>query len=322
MSNVDYDSDMSWDDAAAALSAAAQEEDSGGTVEQAPAAPAPTETDTEVKRTPEQPVEPVAQDDADSEPVFFNPDDLPEELLPGWKQLQAAFTQKTQALAEERRQFAQFGDPEEVQNAVELYTRLSDPSNWPQLHQEITEALMEAGYEFEDAQQMASDEMQFQADELGVDPDLAPLQGQLGNLEQRLAQQQAYLDQMNAEREYQLEQQRAAQEHQRYVAYMQEQVAGIRQAYPHYTDTDMEAIVQLGSFFNDDLSAAQAQYETIVTDRLNRWIEAKKAAPSSTPKAKNVISEQPAPEYEDIRSMEEDMVDLFRQMQANGEIDF
>src|SRR6185312_3269254 len=35
----------------------------------------------------------------------FNPDLLPDELQPGWKQLQAAFTQRTQELAEQRKQF-------------------------------------------------------------------------------------------------------------------------------------------------------------------------------------------------------------------------
>lgn len=322
MSNTDYDQDMSWDDAAAALSAAAQADEAGGTPEQA-SQPVETETPAEVEAPAEQPSEPVAQVPEDSEETFFNPDELPEELLPGWRQLQAAFTQKTQALAEQRRQFEQFGDPEQVENAVELYNRLSDPDNWPQLHAEITEALMEQGYEFADAQQMASEEMGAQAESFGLDdPDLAPLQGKLGTLEQQLAAQQAHLDQLNAERQWELEQAQAAQEHQRYVQYMQQQVAGLREAFPHYKEDDIEAIVQLGTFYNDDLSAAQARYDEIWNRKLDAYLSTKKAAPSSTPSAKNIISEQPPAEYETVREMEEDMVDLFRNLQAQGEIDW
>ena len=63
--------------------------------------PTPPVVDVGTAKTvkPDQATAPVKTEDAD---VFFDPKDLPEELLPYHKQLQAAFTKKTQAIKGER----------------------------------------------------------------------------------------------------------------------------------------------------------------------------------------------------------------------------
>jgi hypothetical protein len=72
----------------------------------------------------------------------FNPDTLAPELQPAWKQLQAAFTRKTQEIALERQQFEGL-DPQVAREAVELYSALQDPSYLQQFHQELTVALQQ-----------------------------------------------------------------------------------------------------------------------------------------------------------------------------------
>src|SRR5690242_18392814 len=94
-------------------------------------------------------VQPEPEQSARAEETFdggkFNPDELPAELQDGWKQLQAAFTQKTQELAAQRAQLEALGDPEVLQQAVDLYGRISDPQNWAQLHGELTQAMQQMG---------------------------------------------------------------------------------------------------------------------------------------------------------------------------------
>lgn len=319
----DYDSDMSYDDAAAALQASLQDEESEAPVEQAkPVA------ESETPQGVEEQVEEQPSEDSEEE-AFFNPDELPEELLPAWRQLQADYTRKTQALAEQRRQLEQYGDPEEVTNAVELYHRLSDPENWVQLHGELTQALVEAGYTFEEAQEVAQSEMEIQADEMGIgldDPEIAPLQNEIAQLRQYQQEQQAYLSQLEEERQFFAQQQEAERAHNEYVAYMQGQVSDLRKAYPHYDNDDLQAVVELGSFYNDDLTQAAQAYEAHVARRMERYLQSKAGAQSPThgaPKGAGSDSEVPPVEPDELsEDFENEMVDLFRELQARGEIDF
>jgi hypothetical protein len=74
-----------------------------------------------------------------------NPDTLPPELQPLAKQLQAAFTQKTQALAQERSQIESLGSPDELRQAAELYRNLQDPGYLQEFHAELSRALEAQG---------------------------------------------------------------------------------------------------------------------------------------------------------------------------------
>jgi len=331
MSDHESEQGMSHEEAVSALEgAAAIDPDFGGTppapTEQAKDAPSVV-TPTGEQESGEQPEGSAGQPDAGTpDEPFFNPDELPEELVAGWKQLQAAFTQKTQALSEQRKQLEQFGDPEQLQAAVELYGAMQDPENWVQLHSELTEALQEAGYSFEDAQEMASGELDAQSADLGIDmddPELAPLAKQLQALQSQTARQQQMLESWQQQQEYAqavAEAERAQQEH---LSYMRDQVVSVRQAYPHYTDDDLKAVVELGSFYNDDLSTAANRYEQIVTSRLDRYLASKKGAASPThqPPAGAGVESTPDAPPQSLEEIGEEMVEHLRQLQAEGQLD-
>src|SRR5690242_16598719 len=89
------------------------------------AGPEPTAAEPE----PAQTVEPTPSQEVDSgaapaEPVDsftpINPDDLPDELKPFAKQLQADYTRKTQQLAEQRKALEALGDTD-PQQLLEAY---------------------------------------------------------------------------------------------------------------------------------------------------------------------------------------------------------
>lgn len=324
---------MSYEDAVSALTEAAKSEDnldvSGPLAQQAPVAPPAVET-PQGEQTPPA-VQPESQagqpEPADTDEQFFNPDTLDPALLPGWKQLQAAFTQKTQQLAAERRQLEQLGDPETLSAAVELYERISDPENWQQLHAELTEALVEMGMTPAEAKAAATEGMQAQTPAASLDlddPDLAPVVNQLTALQAQQAQQQALLEQLQAER-YQAEQMAEAQRQQaEYLAHMQQQVSSLRQANPHYDDGDIAAIVEIGSFYNDDLGQAQARYEEIVASRLERYFAQKQGAqaPALQPHTGAGVLSSNVTEPQTLREAEEEAVEYMRALQAAGELDF
>ena len=54
--------------------------------------------------------------------TFFDPNSVPEELVPAYKQMQAAFTKKTQSIAEERKQAAELKAKAEAYAKYEKYT--------------------------------------------------------------------------------------------------------------------------------------------------------------------------------------------------------
>lgn len=320
---------MSHDEALEALSTAAQGDNPEvAEFEQAPAAPPVVET-PQGEQTPavqpDAPAQPVAED---TEQAFFNPDDVAPELMQGWKQLQAAFTQKTQQLAEERRQLEQYGDLEQVEQAVELYTRLSDPDNWTQLHSELTEAMQEYGLSPAEAAQVAAEELNSQqappSGDLDFDdPDLAPLAREIAALRAQQSQSDARLSQWEQERAYQAQVAEAEAQQAQYIAHMHGQVAEIRKANPQYTDQDLQTLIQLGSFYNDDLGQAQAALESYVADRMTRYFEKKQggASPALQPQsgAGVLSSQETAPQS--LREAEAEAIEYIRALQAQGELD-
>lgn len=319
---------MSHEDAVQAITEAAAAEAAGDQAAEV-APPAPTEAPAPVEGAPENVVapEPVQAPQGNTEPeplVPFNPDELPEELIPAWKQMQSAFTPRLQEAAAVKRTIEELGGVESVQQAVELAQWMQNPDNWPTVYEQVYQAMEEAGFEFEDGSITGAPAPAGQPFDPGDDPELAPIVSSLRSLEQQSAQQQQLIEQFYAQQESQ--QQMAALELQQmqHLAEMQRQVAGIRQANPSYTDSDMKAVIELASFYNDDLLTAQARYESIVADRLSRYFEGKRAAGAATatqtPAGAGVVShESQEPEsLEDASAMAEE---LLRQMQAAGELD-
>lgn len=327
---------MSHDDAVAALEAAVAV-DAGeqapapaespvapqGEQTPAPVAPGAPAAPPAVPEAPAAPVEPEA-------PVFFNPDSLDPALLPGWNQLQAAFTQKTQDLAEQRRAVEQFGDPETLADAVELYERISDPSNWSQLAQELSEAMQEAGMSPAAANALAAEEVQLQAqqpDPLAgldlTDPELAPLVQSLKVQSDRSAALEARLAALDLDQTTRAQYEEAEREQQAHAMNVQKQLVAIAQANPTYDQSDMEDIVKLAPFYNDDFFQAQVAYEATVARRLARYYDGKQRSltPAVQPPGTPGDSTPVPNEEQTVAEVGLEMEEHFRALQAAGELD-
>jgi hypothetical protein len=280
--------------------------------------------------TPEVPAVPEGEPAAPVEEQFFNPDNLDPSLLPGWKQLQAAFTQKTQALAEEKRALEQYGDAETLTDAVELYNRITDPSNWPQLAQELSEAMVEAGMTPAAAQALAAEEIQRQSQEPSpldgldlTDPELAPLAQSIKAQQERTAKLEAQLAAFQTDVSARTEYEEAERAQQAHALNIREQLVTIAQTNPHYKEQDLKAIVKMAPFFNDDYFAAQAEYESIVADRLSRYFEGKQASltPSIQPPGTPGSSTAAPVADQTVQDVGKEMEEYFRGLQASGELD-
>lgn len=274
-------------------------------------------------QAPEAPEAPEVEQSSIPDPdVPFNPDELPEELLPAWHQLQRAFTPRLQEAAQIRKTFEELGGLETIQQAMDVYERIADPQNWPQLYEELYQAMEQSGFEFEDSSApTASPESPF--DQVADDPDLAPIIGELTALRSRTAEQEALLFQLQEEQEIRRQMAEEELRQTQYLTNMSRQVAAIRQANPHYDDDDVRAIIEIGTFFGDDLAAAQQRYEEHVTRRLTRYFNEKKAgAPVAVQPVAGagVLSQQDnAPET--IEEAAAQAEELLRRLQAAGELD-
>jgi len=197
-----------------------------------------------------------------------------------YKSFQGDYTRKTQELAERARVYEQFGDPGTLQEAVELYQSLQDPNNWMALHQELSVGLEQLGLTPQQAEAVASQEVQRQqmANDplaaLQADPELAPVAQELTGLRQELEQLKSYHSQR--EQAAQAEQLQMA-----LVGELQRQDAMIRQSNPHYTDSDMDAVYELASFYEGNLLQAQKRYDEIFNERMNRYFDKKQGAVGS-----------------------------------------
>ncbi len=210
----------------------------------------------------------------------FDPNSLPPELQPAYRQMQGHFTRTQQQLKEREKQYEQFGSPDEIAQAIELRTMLSDPRNYAQLHGELTEYLKATGATPAEASAEAHrqlEETQPAAPNLGQyadDPEFAPVKDELTQLRTQLTSIKSDFDSYREQREQQ-EMELAL------VGEVQRQVGAIRQNRPDYTDQDIDAIFQLGTFYEGNLMEAQKRYDEIFTDRMSRYL-ASKQAPAAT----------------------------------------
>ncbi len=258
----------------------------------------------------------------------FNPDQLPPELQPGWRQLQAAFTRKTQELAEERRQLdsqlASLGDAEQVQQAMELFTAMQDPRNWVQLHEELSTAMQQYGLTPAQADQAAAEALAQQQEPgtpdltgLSDDPDLAPLANSVQAMQQRLEAFEQQQQQALMARQAELEQQQHFNE-------LMHQVNQIQQSNPTYDEDDITSILELSSFYNGDLARAQERYEAGIQRRLGRYLAGKQEAQdlsSSQPPTGSTAAATPVEAPETTDGFLEWAEEHLRQLQAAGELD-
>lgn len=219
----------------------------------------------------EQPVANTPDVEHVSEDSFtgLDPNNLPEDLQPLYKNMQADYTRKTQELAEQRRLFSQFDEyginPEDALNAVGFLMRLDQD---PEFAQEYARHL---------APQMESP-MTGQVQTDGVVSDNG--EG-YGNLPPELAQE---LSEMREFREQMYE----AQINQEMMFELEQEEAQIRTQFDHYTDDDIERIYGLAYSTEGDLLAAQQIYQEMEQGILNKYLGSKQiplgaTSPSGAP---------------------------------------
>lgn len=208
-----------------------------------------------------------------------DPDTLPPELQPIYKSLQADYTRKTQQVAEARRQLEQYGDPSEIEQAVQLYESLQNPQSWPQLYEELKTELKKMGYTDAEASQAASQEVQAQQQATQSPIDFTNINDpELQPFAEAYKQLQGEVERMKSELSAEREQERQAQLQQSLIGELQRQENLIRQENPSYTDDDVNAIYELASYHNGNLIQAQQRYEDIVTGHLARYVASKQSA--------------------------------------------
>ena len=218
----------------------------------------------------------------------FNPDLLPEELQPGFKQLQAAFTRKTQELAEQRKQFEEFGDPEQVQQAVELFESLKNPEYLQSFHQELGSVLQELGLSPAEAAEVAQEITNEQKAEpqlspdlqqlVASDPELTPVAQKLSALEQELAGLKAGAERERAE----LEQERQVMAQ---TAEIEQMARAVAEAHPEYQDDDWQAIFDRAQAFDGNVLQAAQLYEADKDRIIQGYLATKPVPHSVTPTA-------------------------------------
>jgi hypothetical protein len=291
---------MSFADAEAALGDAIEAENAPVSTEQAvaPATPEGTSTPTEVQphHAAQQPRDPasgkfIRPDGSLSDTpelavadTFdggqFNPDTLAPELQAGWKQLQAAYTQKTQQLAAERQQTAQ---------AVELFNALQDPTYLQQFHAELSTHLQAQGLTSAEANVEAAQRIEAEVSGQATEPtvDLAALKAdpELAPLAAALEAQQQRLDSFEEQAKAREEAEAMANWQMAVAGELQRQEMSILQANPHYTESDMDAVHELAAYFDGNLHQAQQRYEAIGQSLVDRYLNQKQQHVEGTPGA-------------------------------------
>lgn len=210
----------------------------------------------------------------------LDPNSLPEELRPYYQSMQADYTRKTQALAEQRKTLEGIADPEEARIAVDLLHTLGTPEGALQFHQLLSEQLQSLGLTPAQADAAATQQMveqfqpQPQAPSFEDDPEAALL-AQYQGLSQELAD-------MRAQLEYERQQAQSEAAYYTLASEIQRQEALVREANPHYSDADLNAIYEIAPSYGGNLVQAQQRYEEIVSSRVAQILNSKAAAAQET----------------------------------------
>lgn len=205
----------------------------------------------------------------------LDPTNLPEDLQPLYKNMQADYTRKTQEIAEQRKVFEQFNeygiDPNYALEAVGFLQRLD---NDPAFAAEVARHLSPMQESPMTAQQPSVETVP--NNEEGYSNLPPELQNELQ--EMRAFRQQMAEQAEHAEMMYELESEEAQ----------------IRAQYPHYSDDDIEHIYSLAYATDGDLLAAQQMYHDLEQGVLNKYLQSKQVplgatspqgGPASTPGA-------------------------------------
>ncbi len=224
----------------------------------------------------------------------INPNELPPELLPAYKNMQAKFTQTQQSLAEERKQyevFEDFGGVDAAREAVEFVSALaSDPTYALQVHEQLTQALTDAGLTPSQASAEAArqiDDATAQApvedeDEFGFGTD-PRIQQELNTTKSELAEIKAWRDRIEEET---LQRNMLAE-----VERMHAQVVS---KHPEWDDPDLENVYRLSYSTGGDLIQAAEIYNGFRDTVISSYLESKAQVPTGvTPMPNSGSAVQP-----------------------------
>jgi len=198
----------------------------------------------------------------------IDPSTLTPELKSLHDSLRSDYTQKTQALADSRKELESLGDMEQVRNAVEFVQALQDPANLVQLHGELSDYLQTQGLSKADADVAATETIQDTTPDYGADFEEKDPQAEA--IQKELAEIRSFRE------EYQQERLQAEIE-----ANLARSEGVIRQANPTYNDSDIESIYERSYAFGGDLMAAQKSYELERQRILQAYAQEKAVIPTS-----------------------------------------
>ena len=235
------------------------------------------------------PPETVADAEEDAETPFTHiPDEsLSPEMLAVKRALQADYTRKTQEIAPFRKLASEFGveSPDDLRERLEIQKQLSDPNNWPRLHEELTGYLRQQGLSPQAAADAAAVTLG-QATGGVPDEDYGPDEDEYGDalppaVQQRLDQmekQQNELIQMMYQREQQAQQEAEMAQLAQHLTNQENQIrAKYRDTWGDKADDYIETVYDL-SGEGGDLSVGLARLETILGYDASRYLVGKEEA--------------------------------------------
>jgi len=300
------------------------------------------EVEEEVEEEPEvEETEEETETESEPEDTFdggqFNPDELPEELRPAWRQLQGAFTRKTQELSARLKEVEALAalevDVETATHAVGLYNRINDPSNWPALYEQLGQVMEQHGMELPGrapagapAGPVAPGTDDAALDALvEADPDLAPLVATIRAQRAELARVdsvQARLDAFDAERQAAMQEAEQLRVQAAEIQAIQAQESQLREAFS-LKDEDVDMIYNVSTSTEGDLLKAHEVLEAYVQARAERMLAGKgrpkKAAAPAAPKSK---AKPEAPKAEEtLEDITAELEEHLRTLQRAGELD-
>lgn len=225
--------------------------------------PAPAAQDTAPSGDPES-----NQDKPSGLFYDVDPNTLTPEMRTMFDGMQRAFTEKNQALSEERRQFEALGGFDTAQQAVEFVSSLQDPQNLLALHSELSDYLQTAGYTKDDADRAAASAIQEQQtspdeSEYGFsDPETTALKSELEELK-------AWRDSFEAEQET------------RALEFEIERMENTLRNDRGYGDGEISRIYDLAYAFGGNLFEAADAYDSWKNELIASYVQEKGSVPVS-----------------------------------------
>lgn len=206
----------------------------------------------------------------------FDPNSLPPELQPAYKQMQAHWTRTLQQAAPYRRlaEEYQIEDPSQLREVIQFHQDLQNPESWAAIHQELGQLLQQQGLSPAQADAAATQAMQQQAQQqdpmaaFAEDPELQPIRSAFDSLRNDVQSLKSELEQAREAERQQAIQLQIQNEHNR-----QENI--IRQSRPDWGDQDVESIYQLSVSMGGNLLDAAARYEAMQASWAERFVNQK-----------------------------------------------